>query len=261
MASYAFSTPLPRGSGDPWQLDNQNAYLDYNVNLTMEHFADGLNLDLEGYVPSNLIDNYVDWIKRFNVALKNYGSEFELTMDTATMPNNYVSKVDPYVDSFLIMGYDMSGYHTLTSNAPAPNIAAGVYLYKKMIDVEKIVLIQPWYSYYGMCATGDLFADSCVVIGDKVKQLPYNKLYQQVLSNDSLITSGERWGKDSLTPYINVLTDDNSVIQYQYDNPKSLSGKLSKLGISGAGVWVMDDVNGLPADIASAMWSASRAQA
>lgn len=246
-----------------YSYDAQNPWLVSNLRLVKEFKVDGLNLDFE--MNSNDFQSQIvnELVMRINQLLYLIDPNIQLTYDIPLSPNEldyeFLSKA---LDYYLVMAYDLN-FHTnpLAPNSPLNIVEEGVdfLLSKLKIPASKLVLGLPWYGYYGQCqgmtSQSKLGFQTCNLPS---YQIPPSMTYQDILLNlMKLDNSGQLWDPQTMTPYLNWKDENGNIYQIRYDNPRSISQKVSyakKLKLRGVGVWRIDSIFQLNDQSAKLMW-------
>ncbi|MFK7908290.1 MAG: glycosyl hydrolase family 18 protein [Chitinophagales bacterium] len=214
--------------------------------------ADGVNIDFEA-VPKSQARNLVKFCsylsKRLKGAIK--GASISMAIPAVDWTGAFLlSELDPYIDAFIIMGYD---YHYKGAKLAGPvaplnhdarwyttsiNRSVASYL-KKDVAASKLILAIPYYGYEWKTHSSTI--PSKRKINTKGKARVYAQIKKMLTKNVK-----RAWHYKSKTPYI-TSKKGNTTRQLWYDDEESLSKKYDfvnaqKLG--GIGIWALGYDNG-----------------
>jgi di-N-acetylchitobiase len=150
------------------------------------------------------------------------------------------------------------------ANAPFPGMAKGLQRYRDLgVDPSQLILGVPWYGYRYPCLPNtDQAARFC-----PIKSVPFRGVncsdaagsevgYQDIMQRFAKGSSptGRLWDANQGASFFN-LVENQTVVQYWYDDPQSLAPKYAYakgLGLRGVGPFTFTDV----AKGDHAMWAA-----
>eukprot|EP01132_Coremiostelium_polycephalum_P008028 gene8028-9874_t len=261
--SYHLSKPFDFGNytfaemGSVWSIENQDKFVEYHSTNVFKKTAafggpDGINIDIEGNFPKNQEINYIIWMKKLisNYRQDTFANEVPqmITMAVGFVPEFYLKALDPIVDYFIPMAYDMN--YGVSPAAPISDYQKTVkYIpsFKKHVSkMEKILLGIPWYIQITKCKSYNkgLFSNICNWDNSGTLFLPpLEYLYDEILPKTSkYVNSGPLWDEKSKSSYMNIINSTNGdLFQIQYESPNSLYLKIMKLGnIGGTAIWRID---------------------
>lgn len=214
----------------------QKSFIANALYLVNSKNLDGINIDFEYIgIPSNEVrDGFTRFITNLNTELKRQIPKASLSVDTYLVSGSEnglfnISQLEPNVDAFVIMGYDM---HTPLGD-PGPvsamgggtNIIGYVQNYLEKVDSSKLILAVPYYGYDW--PTNPEAAS--------VKTLPYAEI-AEISKNTTL-----SWDETSQTPFYTYKEDGVSRIVH-FDNVRSLGIKydyINNKNLKGVGIWAL----------------------
>jgi spore germination protein YaaH len=223
---------------------SRQTLIDSLVSLVKFRGANGVNIDFEA-VPSSQHDNLTQFMKdlgtRFHTEIP--GSIVSIALPSVDWGKTFdVQAMAPYVDLFIIMGYDY--YYPGSSKAgpvsPKNNgqlwtpydVTRSVRYYLQTgVPASKLCLGVPYYGY-DWPTTDDLLNSNTTGKGTA-------KLYKDALANAS--EKGRLWDRNASVPYY-IYYDGISWRQCWYDDETSLGYKYDMVNmydIAGIGIWAL----------------------
>jgi len=224
----------------------QKTFISNAVQLIQLKNLNGINLDFE-YVgdPSPKVRTaFTRFVTNLRTELKRQTLNSTLTICTyvhsASNPKLFeVEELTPYVDSFIIMGYD---FHT-PNGGPGPiapmegelGIIGSLQSYLEKVPSEKLILAVPYYGY-----------DWDITNNGTNKTIPYAELAD--------ITKGKsiEWDDITQTPMYRYTDEETSASRIvHFENPRSLGIKfdyVNRKNLKGVGIWALG-YDGLNADL------------
>lgn len=162
-----------------------------------------------------------------------------------------LSELDPYIDAFIIMGYD---YHYKSAKIAGPvapidhdsrwyntSINRSIYNYlKKDIAASKLILALPYYGYEWKIYSSQI--PSKRQTNTKGKARVYTQIKKLLKGNETNRT----WHPQSQTPYF-TFKRGKTTRQLWYDDVESLSKKydiVNSRRLGGVGIWALGYDNG-----------------
>ncbi|MGB0929290.1 MAG: glycosyl hydrolase family 18 protein [Chitinophagales bacterium] len=226
--------------------------------------ADGINIDFEA-VPKSQARNLVEFCKYLSLKLKNAGlrdkvteeiKEISISMAIPAVDWNgafLLSRLDPYIDAFLIMGYD---YHYKSAKLAGPvapldhdsrwystSISRSINNYlKKGITSSKLILALPYYGYEWKTHSAQVPSKRQTNTKGKAR------VYSQIKKLLKRKNTEPEWHYESKTPYI-TFKSGKTVRQLWYENEVSLEKKydiVNGRNLGGVGIWALGYDNGHP---------------
>ncbi|XP_066453956.1 di-N-acetylchitobiase [Eleutherodactylus coqui] len=261
--------------------DARSAWIEQQVTLAKAQYMDGINLDIEQTVLPGSEEYYAltALVKETTEAFHRAIPGSQVTFDVAWSPAwidlrcyNYTGIAD-LCDFLFVMSYDEQSQIWTEciagANAPFNQTIQG---YEKFINIgidpKKLVMGVPWYGYDYSCL--HLTEDNQCKIEKKPfrgaecsdaagRQVPYRTIMKQV--NASL--TGRLWDDVQKAPFYHYKDEKGDTHQVWYDDPESISLKVTyikKLGLRGIGMWNGDTLDYSNDPIAqqqtAAMWKA-----
>lgn len=225
------------------------------IHLLQLRDADGVNIDFEA-VPKNQARNLVKFCSDLSTRLKSglKGKKVSISMAIPAVDWNgafLLSELDPYIDAFLIMGYD---YHYKSAKLAGPvapldhdsrwyntsiNRSVSNYL-KKGVAASKLILALPYYGYEWKTYSAQI--PSKRQSNTKGKARVYSQIKKLLVGNES----NRVWHRQSKTPYF-TYTSGKSTRQLWYDDVESLAKKYDIVNgrtLGGVGIWALGYDNG-----------------
>lgn len=163
--------------------------VEFLVNFVVENNLTGIELDFEdvGGFDQNLVDNYLDFIKKLGNSL--HQNQKELMVDLPAVSDKteegwYLLKYKSFnnlpVDYIVIMAYDYQYDHGIGNPVSPLTWLEKVILYSKshIIDENKIVIGLPLYGYVGDYSSGNMRLLTR-------KQLTENSLFQTLQRDEA----------------------------------------------------------------------------
>uniref|UniRef100_A0A8C5Q9W1 Di-N-acetylchitobiase n=1 Tax=Leptobrachium leishanense TaxID=445787 RepID=A0A8C5Q9W1_9ANUR len=260
---------------------NRTAWITEKVNLAKSQFMDGINLDIEQPVFTESLEYHAltALVKETTEAFHHEIPGSQVTFDVAWSPDcvdlrcyNYTG-IAALCDFLFVMSYDEQSQMwtecVAGANSPYNQTLGG---YERFINLgiapSKLVMGVPWYGYDYPCL--ELSPDNKCFLHKRPfrgapcsdaagKQVPYHAIMQQVNTS----SSGRLWDNEQKSPYYNYKDKSGSDHQVWYDDPESISLKVSYVkarGLRGVGMWNGDLLDYSSDPIAqqqtAAMWQA-----
>lgn len=224
---------------------SQKTFISNALQLVNSRSLDGINLDFEyvGDPDAKVRDGFTRLVINIKSELARQVPNSTLTIDTyihsASVKRLFdVVALEPYVDSFIIMGYDV---HT-PQGEPGPlapmegpiGIIGSVQSYLEKIPSDKIILAIAYYGY-------DWARDS-----SQTNTIPYAELAANF--KDAKI----KWDDTSQTPSYSYVDPETRVSRnVHFENSRSLGVKydyVNQKNLKGIGIWALG-YDGLNADL------------
>lgn len=234
--------------------DAQRRLIDSLTTLVKRRGADGVNVDFEG-VPgaqrANLANFMRDLGTRFHQEIP--GSQVSIDIPAVDWSNSFdVEAMLPYVDLFIIMGYD---YHWAGAPNTGPvsprnngdiwsaiDVTRSVRNYlAENIPPEKLCLGLPWYGYDWPAANEQP--------GAQTQGRGTAKLYGNIREELTTIGRERMWDRHSSTPWFAYQDAGGLWRQTWYDDAESLGLKydmLTTYGLAGTAIWALGYDRGYP---------------
>lgn len=225
-------------------LKSRQTLIDSLISLVSLRGAQGVNIDFEA-VPSSQRDNLTQFMKelgtRFHTQLP--GSVISIAIPAVDWGNSFdVRNMLPYVDLFIIMGYDF--YYSGSSKAgpvspkndgkfwlPYDATRSVRYYLQTGIPNEKLCLGVPYYGYDW--PTTDSTVNSNTIGSGTAR------LYKDAVA--SALSFGRLWDRHASVPYYSY-QNGSSWRQCWYDDATSLGFKydmVNTYNIGGIGIWAL----------------------
>jgi len=217
------------------------------ISLIQTRGANGVNIDFEGMASSDSVN-----FKTFMIALCNQmhaaipGSQVSYCLPAVEwISNTYsVKALIPYVDMFIIMGYDYyyGGSATAGPTDPLYNFLTGynytltksiTYYLSKGVPSPKLILGLPYY--------GKQWKTNSDTIGSGTTATGTSPFYNTVRTNSSGNYSTKHWNETSFTPYY-AFQSGAQWYQCWIDDAYSLGRRFEMInhrGIGGMGIWAL----------------------
>lgn len=224
----------------------QKTFISNAVQLVQLKNLNGINLDFEyvGDPDPKVRTAFTRFVTNLRTELKRQTLNSSLTICTyihsASNPKLFeVEELTPYIDAFIIMGYD---FHTPNGD-PGPiapmegalGIIGSLQSYLEKVPAEKLILAVPYYGYdWDISANGEN------------KTIPYAEL--------AAITKGKTidWDDITQTPMYRYIDSETSASRIvHFENPRSLGIKfdyINRKNLKGIGIWALG-YDGLNADL------------
>lgn len=212
----------------------QKKFIANTIALINSKSFDGVNIDFEyvGSAQKNVIAGFTRLIANLSTELKREIPGVTLTVDTylrsaSALEFFDVELLEPYVDSFVVMAYDV---HT-PSGAPGPiapmegenGIAGFLQSYLERVDPSKIILAVPYYGYDW--SSGREGAD-ILTYAEAAAQSKNFKI---------------EWDASSQTPYYRY-ESGGQTHEVHFENSRSLGIKydfVNNKKLKGVGIWAI----------------------
>ncbi|MFH0893738.1 MAG: glycosyl hydrolase family 18 protein [Bacteroidota bacterium] len=215
------------------------------ISLVQTRGAHGVNIDFEG-VPSaqkaNMTSFMIDLCTQMHVAIP--GSQISIDLPSVEWSSTYdVAAMGPYVDLFIIMGYDYyySGSTTAGPTDPLYNFQTGynytltksiTYYLNLGVAPSKLILGLPYYGKEWPTASNAV-PSTCTA--------GYSVFWNTVRANASGDYTTKLWNQTSFTPYY-AFQDGTQWYQCWMDDAYSLGRRydmVNQRGIGGIGIWAL----------------------
>jgi spore germination protein YaaH len=215
--------------------------------LIVERNANGVNINFEK-LNYRYRSEFVDLIKKLNKSFKelNPAYQISITVPAIDYRDAYdVAELEPYVDLFIMMGYEYTGSYSNKTGPTAPlnggatyaqyNLASSIDAYlKNKVPAKKLVLAIP---YYGV----QWEVEGYEVPGKEIKfikSMSYAQIKAQYGDKEPFFYEA------SLTPYYNnpIPGRYNMFDQVWFDNARSLGMKFDMImekELGGVGIWAL----------------------
>jgi GH18 family chitinase len=223
---------------------SRTTLIDSLIALVKLRDADGVNIDFEG-VPGESRNRFTDFMadlaNRFHAEIP--GSQVSIALPAVDWSNAFdVAAMVPYVDLFLVMGYDYHWRSAPNAGPVAPknsgtlwgtiDVTRSVNNYlSKGIPPSKLALGVPYYGYDWPTVDSTIGA-ATTGAGTAV-------LYPT--ARDGALAHGRQWEPQSSTPYYTFRLN-NVWHQVWYDDEESLRLKydlVNMKGLAGIGIWAL----------------------
>lgn len=221
--------------------DVQKRFIANAIQLVNSKSLDGINIDFEykGKASDNVISGFVRLVANINSELKRQIPNSQLSIDTylssaATRDFFDVQLLKDYVDTFVVMGYDIhnpSGESGPISPLEGENGILGyIQSYLERVSPDKLILALPYYGYDWPIIKNPANINNAQI-------LSYAEI--SALSNSYKIL----WDDTSQSPYYRY-TDTQTGISHEvyFENTRSLGLKydyIKNKNLKGVGVWAI----------------------
>jgi len=224
--------------------ERQQTLIDSLVSLVKYRNADGVNIDFE-MVPGGLRNQMTTFMiqlsNRFHAEIP--GSRVSIAIPAVDWNNSFdVVAMTPYVDLFIIMGYEYYWSGSKNAGPVAPRNGGAVWgnynVTKSAIDyllkgvpAEKLLMGLPYYGRRWKTVSDALYAQTT--------ETGKSMTYAQILAELPNVT--RKWDENASNPYF-VKNDAGVYTQYWYDDAQSLERKydmINTLGLGGVGIWAL----------------------
>ena len=215
------------------------------INLVQSRGANGVNIDFEG-LPSAQSANFtsfmIDLCTQMHTAIP--GSQVSICLYSVDWSNVFdETSLNPYVDMFIIMGYDYyySGSSIAGPTDPLYNFLTSynytltksiTYYLNQGITLSKLILGLPYY--------GKQWATTDNSVGSATTATGTSPFYKTVRANTSGYYSNKLWNETSYTPYYTF--QNSGWYQCWIDDAYSLGKRfdmVNQRGIGGIGIWAL----------------------
>ncbi|MGD1011806.1 MAG: glycosyl hydrolase family 18 protein [Acidimicrobiales bacterium] len=222
--------------------------------LTAYHF-DGVNLDLEGDSTAER-DGFALFVASFSKALRAIDPAWSIMIDTyptsAFDPLSFfdIKALEPYVNEFFVMGYDMDNPNVPSANAPLTNASISDVMalaeYAAVVPGQRIILGIP---LYGVDFAATSRFDGALTVGTPV-----------AVTYADIVAAGHKplWDPVTETPWT-VFRRAGKWHQTWFDDPMSIALKAAlaaEYHCAGVGVWDLG-MSGSDASISAALLGGS----
>ncbi|MDD5569634.1 MAG: glycosyl hydrolase family 18 protein [Bacteroidales bacterium] len=212
------------------------------ISLVQQRGANGVNIDFEGMDPStstSFANFMIDLCQQMHSAIP--GSEVSIAMPAGNWSGTYSSSTVPYIDLYLIMGYDYYWSSAPNAGPVAPKYSNGfwdmgdetgsiVYYLNAGIPKNKLALGIPYYGYDWPTTSTALKA---ATTGGA-----FSRKYPNAAAAAQTYT--RKWDNNSATPYFTYNSGGSR--QCWYDDEISLGLKydmVNMFDIAGIGIWAL----------------------
>lgn len=224
--------------------ERQVTLIDSLISLVKQRNADGVNIDFEmvpGGLRTQMANFMIQLSNRFHAEIP--GSRVSIALPAVDWNNSFdVVAMTPYVDLFIIMGYEYYWSGSKNAGPVAPRNGGTVWgnynVTKTAIDYlvkgvprEKLLMGLPYYGRRWKTVSDALFAQTT--------ETGKSFTYAQVLTELATVTP--KWDDNASNPYF-VKNEAGVYTQYWYDDAKSLERKydmINTLGLGGIGIWAL----------------------
>ena len=218
--------------------------------LLLERDADGIDINFED-IPFSKKNEFVDFVTGFEkfltIQFQNNNKKdpyLSLTLPAHKDRDNFdIKGLDPFVDLFIIMGYD---YNSTTSpDAVSPLQSEGIFSLKNTvdyfkeikIDLSKTILALPYYGIlWNINPAGEDNFEANIE-----RKLTYSEIKNNFLNNKDI--GGEvELDPISMSKVYRAAFEDNSIKEIHFDDAFTLSKKYDfamNNGLKGVGIWAL----------------------
>jgi spore germination protein YaaH len=227
----------------------QTTLINNLVNAVIAANANGVNIDFEGTsILSTYKTQFITFMSNLSTQLHNAVPNSELSMDFMGgwgTYSSFITQLNPYVDLFILMGYDYywPGQGTPGPVAPLYNFYSGSFGsvsksindFLQIINPDKFILAMPYYGYRWGVSNGSTLPG----VGSGSSSIGTQTYAQYIQNSNGYYSNPQRDGY-TFNAY-NCFTDGNSVPNQQFiDDVFSLQKKYDvakQRGIAGVAVW------------------------
>ncbi len=232
----------------------QQSFYSQMHEVLLSYTVSGINIDVEyqGNAKKELRDQFTVFIKNFTQFLDTQHPETMVSIDvyaSSIMGNNIwnIPELEPYVDYFIIMGYDFHKAGSPLAGPVAPLLAEGVHKdqkhitqyvaeFLKHVPSKKILLGVPFYGYEWQTVSDDPRAATYPRTGATAS---FQRI-QQILANPELSVQ-QYWEETTLSPYLTFKQDEKQKLIF-YEDERSLGYKLDLINqsnLGGIAIWAL----------------------
>jgi spore germination protein YaaH/PKD repeat protein len=219
------------------------------VNAVIAANAKGINIDFEGSgLGSTYLNQFTSFMSSLSTQLHNAVPNSELSIDligSYSSSSTLINQLNPFVDLFVIMGYD---YYWGGQTSPGPvaplynfysssygNVSNDLNNFLKIVTPSKVILGMPYYGRRWGVTNG------CTLPGVGTGSSSIStQTYAQFKQNSNGYYSNPQHDTYTFNAY-NCFTDVNSIPNQQFiDDVYSFQKKynvIKERGIAGAAVW------------------------
>jgi spore germination protein len=233
------------------------------LNALAERGLDGVNIDLEGSSSSSTPERrsaLVKFVEAISSAVHGRWPAAEVSIDTysgsATTDQSFfdVPALEPYVDAFFVMAYDMAFANMPGQAGPTAPLTGfsyddenAVYGYLSVVPASKLILGIPYYGYEWPTADGNLYA--------KATGPPRAVTYAQLAGLLACTRASPAWDDHSQTPWVawrgsaDGCSQGSAWYQLYFDDVRSLGLKedlVLRNDLRGIGIWALGYDGGAP---------------
>lgn len=216
------------------------------INLVQTRGANGVNIDFEG-LPSAQSASFTSFMVDLCTQMHNSipGSQVSICLYSVDWSNVFdETSLNPYVDMFIIMGYDYyyGGSATAGPNDPLYNFLTSYnYTLTKSITSYLNAGITPSKLILGLPYYGKQWATTDNSVGSSTTATGTSPFYNTVRTNSSGNYSTKLWNITSFTPYY-AFQSGGQWYQCWIDDAYSLGKRfdmINQRGIGGMGIWAL----------------------
>ncbi|NME70269.1 glycosyl hydrolase family 18 protein [Flammeovirga aprica] len=232
--------------------DQQQKLIENLITLLYLRNADGVNIDFEN-IPKEHRQDFTNFIIDLSNSLRKSNPKFRVTLTIPPKDFNGVFDIQsltPYVDQFIVMGYEFYGQNSQVAGPVAPiesgdfwwefNIERSVLEYKvDGIPSDKLILASPLYG--AEWVTEDLTYPSKVTqfVGYLTKKQIDSKIGGIPVQREALSGSAFHVYRDDKGRYHQIWFEDSVTLQKKID-------LIKKHELKGIGFWALGFDNGNP---------------
>jgi spore germination protein YaaH len=230
----------------------QQTFITTLDSLLLLREANGVNIDFEGVPGGEGSAAFVSFVKRMHDELKAYDESYIITIAIPAVDwqRAYdLAALDPYVDQFIIMGYDYYGEQSETAGPVAPlhsgdvwwqyNLKRTVDAYKKQVAASKLLMGLPYYGAQWVTEDAGTPSKKRAFIGHRLyRDLKYKFRKLDNIRLDTLSMTAHHTEYDEGTRQFR---------QTWFDNATTLDQKIhwvQEQGLGGIGIWALGYDNG-----------------
>ena len=215
--------------------------------LIVDRNANGVNINFEK-LNDRYRSEFVELIKKLNKSFKELNPDYQIsiTIPAIDYKGAYdVEALEPYVDLFIMMGYEYTGSYSVRTGPTAPldggasyaqyNLGSSIDAYlKNKVPANKLILAIPYYGVQWEVEGNEVPGRATKFI----KSMSYAQIKAQYGDREPLFYEA------SLTPYYNtpITGRYNMFNQVWFDNARSLGMKFDMImekQLGGVGIWAL----------------------
>ncbi|MBB3701401.1 hypothetical protein KMW28_26780 [Flammeovirga yaeyamensis] len=232
--------------------EQQQTLITNLITLLFLRNADGVNIDFEN-IPKEHRQDFTNFIIDLSNTLRKANNNFKITLTIPPKDFNGVfdfKSLSPYVDQFIVMGYEFYGQNSNIAGPVAPiesgdfwwefNVERSVLEYKvDGIPSDKLILGSPLYG--AEWVTEDLTYPSKAshFVGYLTKKQIDNKIGGIPVQREPISGSAFHVYRDDLGRYHQIWFEDSTTLQSKVD-------LIKKHELKGIGFWALGFDNGNP---------------
>ncbi|KXX68958.1 hypothetical protein AVL50_17510 [Flammeovirga sp. SJP92] len=232
--------------------EQQQALINKLVTLLFQRNADGVNIDFEN-IPKEQRQNFTNFIIDLSNSLRKSNPKFKISLTIPPKDFNGVFDIQsltPYVDQFIVMGYEFYGQNSAIAGPVAPiesgdfwwefNIERSVLEYKvDGIPSDKLILASPLYGAEWITEDLTYPSKASHFVGYLTKKQIDGKIggipvQREALSGSAFHVYRDEWGR-----YHQIWFEDSVTLQKKID-------LIKKHELKGIGFWALGFDNGNP---------------